>query len=161
MEINNLQYDALEHLFEAVEPMDVDIFSMKVGEVLQCIINPEMLTAYAEEKFDTVLDKLSFIKGFINKSNVIFNSLNKFNTDVSPEYTQAVLEIGNQPSIGETIITDLVEWYHLHSTKEAEEMPFSDWFIMKKKECYSGAVERRMQSIINRKHEQQLRQKQF
>lgn len=157
MNINNLSDDALKVLFEEVNPENVDIMSMKVKEVLACIINAENLVEYAEENRNTVLDKLAFIKGFMNKSNVIFSSFNKYNNDVSPEYSQAVMEIGNSPSIAETIITDLIEWYHLHSTKEAEELPFSDWYIMKRKEAYNGAVERRTQSIINRKHEQQMR----
>lgn len=157
MNINNLSDDALKVLFEEVNPENVDIMSMKVKEVLACIINAENLVEYAEENRKTVLDKLAFIKGFMNKSNVIFSSFNKYNNDISPEYSQAVLEIGNSPSIAETIITDLIEWYHLHSTKEAEELPFSDWYIMKRKEAYNGAVERRTQSIINRKHEQQMR----
>lgn len=157
MNLNNLTDEALTKLFEEINPENVNIMEMTVGEVLTCILNTQSLINYAEEHRDTVLDKLAFIKGFINKSNALFNSLNKYNNDISPEYNQAVLEIGNAPSTAETIITDLVEWYHLHSTKEAEELPFSDWYIMKRKEAYNGAVERRTQSIINRKHEQQMR----
>ena len=159
MNINNLRYDTLEKLYEVVEPMQVDIFSMPVGEVLQCIFSSESLCNYADEKYKTVIDKLSFIKGFIDKSNTVFSVLNKFNNDVSPEYNQAVLELGNQPSITETMLTDCVGWYHLHSTAEAEQLPFSDWFLMKKREAYNGSVERRTQAIINRKHEQQLKSK--
>ena len=153
MNINDFNADVLETLFNETEPMDVDIMGMTIEDVLTCLMSPESLSAYADTHYDTIIDRLSFIKGFIKKSNLVFATFKRYANDQSMEYAQAAAEVGGAPSLQETILTDLVGWYHLHSTSEAQALPFCDWYIMKKKEAYSGAVERRAQALINKKYQ--------
>lgn len=154
MKINDIQADALQILFDKVEAKDVDIMNMKIDDVLRCMVSQEELVKYVDEQDLTTMGKIGFIKGFINKANQVFSIFKKYNNDIPMEYNQACGEINDSLSMPEQIITDCVEWYH-KTTSEVGELPFFDWYIMKRKQALNGAVERRYQAIINKKYEQQ------
>lgn len=157
MNIKDVSSDGLQVLFDKVESKDVDIMNMKIDDVLRCLVSQEELVKYVDEQDLTIIGKIGFIKGFINKANQVFLVFKKYNNDIPMEYNQACGEINDSLSMSEQIITDCVEWYH-KTTSEVGELPFFDWYIMKRKQALNGAVERRYQSIINKKYEDKTKQ---
>lgn len=137
-----------ELLYKNIEPEEVDVMSMTVGDVILCMVD---IQKYCRDKKKSLTKSISFVKGFENSIKNVWNLINSTGVPYSPEWERASNEVGGSMSVGESILCDTVNYYGLHSTSEAEKLPFSDWFIMKKKEVVSAAVERRYNKIMEKK----------
>jgi hypothetical protein len=147
--MNALNNEVLATLFDEVPAKTVDIMSMTVGEVASCIISNESLVNYIDKHNDWLItEKIAFFKGFCKSAEQVFSYFKKFENDVDAEYGRAVGEVGEDISMAESMLLDCVDYYHLHSTSEAEKLPFSDWFMMKRREVVKNAVERRYNKIM-------------
>lgn len=141
----------ISNLFDLVKPKDVSLMEMTVGDVARCISSPEELTRYADDKHWTTIEKIAFVKGFAIAAKNTFDYFSKFKSTSNTDYDRAVSEVGGDILLAETMITDCVSYYSLHSTKEAEELPFSDWFIIKRKEVVENAIQSRYNKILEQK----------
>lgn len=144
-------------LYEMVEPQQVSLMSMTVGEVAQCISSAEGLTNYVDSKNWLITEKIAFAKGFTAAAEQTFRYFQKFENDVDAEYSRAVGEVGGDISMAESMLLDCVDYYHLRSTAEAETLPFADWFMMKRREVIKSAVERRYNRILSDKQKKEAK----
>lgn len=147
MKLNELTEQEIKALDSVVEKMDVNIMKMSVGDVVQCIMSEKSLVDYVESLNYTIFEKYAFVKGFVEKANLIFSTFKKYNDDVPIEYTLATSNIDGL-SMVESIIVDCVKFYGLRSTEEAEKLPFGDWYLMKRNEVINGAIERKYNKIL-------------
>lgn len=147
MRLDNLTKEELEALEKVIEPMQVNILKMKVGDVIKCITNEKSFTEYVDSLDYTILEKFAFVKGFINQINGVFKSLDDYNDNVPPEY-QSVLMTTKGLSTPESIIVDCIKYYHLNSTEQAENLPFFDWYIMKRDDVISASIQRKYDKMM-------------
>lgn len=141
-------------LYDLIEAEEVSLFDMSVGDVCQCISSEQAFADWIDNHNDWLISrKIAFAKGFIKASEVTFGYFKKFESDGDATFNRAAAEVGGDITMAESIILDCVEFYHLHSTKEAEVLPFSDWFMMKRREVINNAVERRYNKYLMKEQE--------
>lgn len=156
MKIEELSKEELDVIDKFVEPMDVNIMKMSVGDVIRCIMSEKTLAEYVESLDYTVFDKFAFVKGFINKANAVFKSFEQYSTDIPIEYTVVSSNVKGLSTV-ESIICDCIKFFHLHSTDEAEKLPFGDWYLMKKEQCVSQCIERKYNKMMMDKQNREVR----
>lgn len=58
------------------------------------------------------------------------------------------------PSFQESVLCDCVDWFHLHSLDEAEQIPFSNYLVMKRRKSADTLYERNLNQIYSNKAKQ-------
>lgn len=158
MRLDQLDKEELEALERVIKPMDINILKMKVGDIIKCITSEQSFAEYVDSLDYTIIDKFAFVKGFMNQINGLFKSLDKYNDNVPPEY-QSVLMTTKGLSTPEAILVDCIKYYNLHSTREAEELPFFDWYIMKRDDVISGSINRKYDKMMLDKQQREAQKR--
>lgn len=145
---------SLELLFDSIEPAKVDIMAMPLGDVLRCMVD---MQGYISSKKMRLTAGISYAKGFGEALRAVYKVLESVDVGHNAEWERATSEVGGGISTAESILCETVDYYGLKSTTEAQNLPFSDWFIMKRRETVRTAVERRYGQIMQQKQNNQNR----
>lgn len=156
MRLDELTAKESEALFNLIQPMEMNIGKMTVGDVCRCILSEKSFTEYIEEKYDNIYDKVAFAKGFVRSANALFSTFEKYNNQVPAEYA-AILSNTKQLCMAESILVDCVKYFNLHSVEEAEKLTFDNWFLLKKDEVISQYIDRKYQDAMIAKQKREVK----
>ena len=147
-----LTEERFNKLLEAVEeyPLDKNILSFSIGEFADLTIDEESYIKKILNPKEKVYIAFGKLKSYRNQMKQLADYLKTFELKLTPEEKQASQGI-DLPSTVERILLDTVKAYHLHSTKEAEELPLTDWILFLKDSVATARYSRNYNKILEQK----------
>lgn len=141
-----------ERLAEIIEkiprqPLPVPVTKMSVGQFLEASECGYTMDLLKEKKAYIAFGRIAQLK---DEMQAVSKYLERYKVPTSKEVEEASRGIVF-PSWQERTLCDLVAYYHLHSTKEAEALPVTDWLLMVKDNATSAMVRYNMAEIERRK----------
>lgn len=148
-----------EKMLEAIDlfpeyPLQKDILQMTCGEFCELCINEEDYLSKIMKPRERAYKAFGRLKSYRNQMNNLSNYLKTFDISLTPE-EQAAGKGVDFPTTPERILLDCVKTFHLHSTKEAENLPLTDWIIVLKDQVASAKYQRNYNKILEQKSKTQ------
>lgn len=149
-----LKKEHIEELMDKVDPYTPKkpVFEMTVGEFIEALDED-----YAKVFFDDpdeylviAVGRLKAFKRDIENVQKIL-ALNEIKLDADEVQAQAGIVF---PTVGENMLVECVEWFHLHSIREAEDVKLTDWLLMKKSKNAGQKYERNLMKVHEAKAKQ-------
>lgn len=147
-----------EHLKELLEselitalPLEKSVFAMTLGEFLECFADD-----YATRFFSNPDTILIFAVGRLKQWRSEMESVSKILTlnELKLTNEEKAAQRGVVfPTAQESILCEAVEYFHLHSFDEAEQIPLSNYLIMKRKKSAEALYQRNLNKIYAAKNE--------
>lgn len=150
--ITKEQFDKLVEQCDEV-PLDKSLFDMSCGEFIQSMEEEFILNIFNEEYLFDAIGKYKTYKSEMDQIDQYLR-LNEFK--LSAEEERAQLGI-NFPSFPERILLTVTEFFHLHSFKEAEKIPFSNYLIVINSKNADTKYERQYHKIMEQKNKMKHR----
>ena len=154
-----LDKEGLEAVLDAVSPVPLKrpLLSMTVGEVAEIFDDPGtyMALILSERR---ALKAFGRLKQFNTEVDGISKFIKMYDTKKSQEEEQAARGIVF-PTMSQRMLLDCVQFFHLHSMKEAEKVPFADWLTFFQNEASSAKFQRAYSKIIEQKHRLQSKKR--
>lgn len=151
--------EAWEKVLEAVPPMPLrrPLLSMTVGEVAEIFDDPDtyMALILSERR---ALKAFGRLKQFNSEVDGISKFIKMYDFKKTQEEEQAARGIVF-PTMSQRMLLDCVKFFHLHSMKEAEKVPFADWLTVFQDEASSAKFQRNYSKIIEQKHRLQSKKR--
>lgn len=149
-----LPYLKKEHIEELLEKCDEialvkPVFSFTVGEFIESL-DEEYVMSFFRKYDEPLVVAIGRIKRFRNELEQIRKILSLNEIKLSPE-EQAAQHGVVFPSFQENMLCECVEYFHLHSLDEAENIPLSNYLIMKRKKGAEALYERNLNRQYLRK----------
>lgn len=150
--LSTLTNDELQALMATVEGGGVSsLISLTVGEVLQMLTDDNYMHEWLCERCETVDGYLRGLKSLQTDVISLEKLLKSWQKPMKDVEERAYSITEPKVSFVESIITDCVEWYHLHSTAEAQRLAFSDWLVMAKKRAAKTNYEHNLQKLTEKR----------
>lgn len=130
-------------------PYGKGVFEMTVGEFLECLDDN-----YAMKFFDNPEENLVAAIGrlkFFHKQMEDVQKILKMNEITLSSEEQAAQRGVIFPSFAEAMLCDCVDYFHLHSLDDAENVPFSNYLVMKRKKSAEALYERNLNKVYSEK----------
>ena len=147
-----LTQDTLKELLEKVPamPLKKPLLFLTVGEFSEIIEDEEIYIA-------KLLKHRKALKAFglLKQYKVEMESLAKFFKMYEIKRTQeeeAATKGVVFPNLAQRMLVDVVKWFGLHSTKEAEKVKLSEWLTFWMDEAANMLYQRNYQKILEQKH---------
>jgi len=150
-----LKKEHIDELLEKVNPVTPKkpVFSMTVGEFIEACDDDYVKTFFndPDEYLIIAVGQLKAYKRDIENVSKILE-LNKIKQDADEAAAAAGVVF---PSFGESILAECLEWFHLHSIEEAENVKLTDWLLVKRAKTAEMKYERNLMRV----HDAKLKQK--
>lgn len=148
-----LPYMSKEQFNELVEkcdevPLDKPLLDMTCGEFIQSMEDDFLNEIFKEPYLYDAIGKYKRYKAEMEQIDQ-YLKLNEFK--LSSEEERAQMGI-NFPSFPERILLTVTEFFHLHSFKEAEKIPFTNYLVVVNSKNADAKFERQYQKIIDQKN---------
>lgn len=131
-------------------PLEKDILQMSVGQFCELCINEEDYISSIMRPREKAYKAFGRLKSYRNQMNSLSDYLKTFDIKLSQEEKAAGKGI-DFPTTPERILLDCVKAYHLHSTKEAEDLPITDWILVLKDSVATARYSRNYNKILEQK----------
>lgn len=131
-------------------PLKKDILEMTVGEFCDLCINEDEYLNDILKPRERAYKAFGRLKSYRNQMKNISDYLKRFEIKLSQEEKAASVGV-DMPDMPERILLDCVKAYHLHSTKEAEDLPLTDWILVLKDQVATAKYQRNYSKIIEQK----------
>lgn len=141
------QFDELVEKCEEV-PLDKPILEMTCGEFIQSMEDDFLNEIFKETYLYDAIGKYKSYKAQMEQIDT-YLKLNEFK--LSSEEERAQIGI-NFPSFPERILMTVTEFFHLHSFKEAEKIPFTNYLVITNSKNADAKFERQFQKIMEQKN---------
>lgn len=141
------QFDELVEKCEEV-PLDKPLLEMTCGEFIQSMEDDFLNEIFNETYLYDAVGKYKSYKAQMEQIDT-YLKLNEFK--LSSEEERAQIGI-NFPSFPERILMTVTEFFHLHSFKEAEKIPFTNYLVVVNSKNVDAKFERQYQKIIDQKN---------
>lgn len=151
--ISVLPYITKEQFEKLVEecdevPLDKPLLDMTCGEFIQSMEEEYIDNIFKEPFLFNAIGKYKSYKAQMEQIDT-YLKLNEFK--LSSEEERAQIGI-NFPSFPERILMTVTEFFHLHSFKEAEKIPFTNYLVVANSKNADAKFERQYQKIIDQKN---------
>lgn len=125
------------------------VIEMTVGEFLRCLDDDYVLEFFKdpEERLVIAVGRLKSFRQQIENIQKVF-SMNEIKLTQEEQAAQRGVVF---PSFGENMLCDCVEYFHLTSLDSAENIPLSNYLIMKRKKSAEALYERNLNKIYSEK----------
>lgn len=133
--------------------MGVSVIGMTVGEFLEALEPEYPIKKFFWDPDGNLLEAIGKIKSFRDQMDGIQKVLKMNEIQLSPEERSAQSGVVF-PSFGESLLCECVEWFNLHSIDEAENIPLSNYLVMKRKKSAEALFERNLNKIYTQKAKQ-------
>lgn len=140
-------------IYDAVEPVPVNILALTVGELLRIVTKQDYMQDYCERNADGIVEQARLAKGIIKAVEGLMATVKSWQPPLTAEQQQAAEGV-KYPNFAESVLLECVDAYHLHSTAEAEGLPLADWYLVHKQRSAEARYNYNYNAIITRKHEQ-------
>lgn len=131
-------------------PLDKPILSMSVGEFCNLIIDEDSFLDSIIRPRERAYIAFGRLHQYSLEMKNLSDYLKRFEIHLSQEEKAAGKGI-DFPETPERIILDCVKAYHLHSTKEAEDLPITDWILILKDNVATAKYSRNYSKILEQK----------
>lgn len=151
--ISVLPYVTKEQFDELVDkcsevPLDKPLLDMTCGEFIQAMEDDYINGIFKEPFLFQAIGKYKSYKAQMEQIDT-YLKLNEFK--LSSEEERAQMGI-NFPSFPERILMTVTEFFHLHSFKEAEKIPLTNYLVVVNSKNADAKFERQYQKIIDQKN---------
>lgn len=147
-----LKGEHLEQLLEKCEPVPLDkpITQMTVGEFIEASRDSYIMTFF-ENRDELLVTAIGKVKQF-NKEMENISKVMKLN-EIKPSAEESAAQQGVVfPSFQENMLCECLDWFHLHSLDEANDIPLSNYLIVKRKKSAEALYERKLNKIYSEKN---------
>lgn len=141
------QFDELVEKCEEV-PLDKPLLEMTCGEFIQSMEDDFLNEIFNETYLYDAVGKYKSYKAQMEQIDT-YLKLNEFK--LSSEEERAQIGI-NFPSFPERILMTVTEFFHLHSFKEAEKIPFTNYLVITNSKNADAKFERQYQRLMDQKN---------
>ena len=141
------QFDELVEKCEEV-PLDKPLLEMTCGEFIQSMEDDFLNEIFKEPYLYDAVGKYKSYKAQMEQIDT-YLKLNEFK--LSSEEERAQIGI-NFPSFPERILMTVTEFFHLHSFKEAEKIPFTNYLVITNSKNADAKFERQYGKIMEQKN---------
>ncbi len=131
-------------------PLKKDVLQMTVGEFCNLYINEEEYLNDILKPRERAYIAFGRLKSYRNQMNSLADYFKRFEIKLTQEEKAASIGV-DMPDMPERILLDCVKAYHLHSTKEAEDLPITDWILVLKDQSSNARYQRNYSKIIEQK----------
>ena len=147
-----LTKELLEEILEKVPavPLDKPLLSLTVGEFGE-IIEDEETYIVKLLKHRKALKAFGRLKQYKQEIEAISKFFKLYDYQKTQEETRAATNI-KFPSFGQRMIIDVVKWFGLHSTREAEKITVGEWLTFWMDEAANMLYQRNYQKLLEQKH---------
>lgn len=134
-------------------PYKKSLFEMTVGEFIQCLDDKYTAKFFEDpdELFVIAMGRLKYFKNDMENVGKIMK-LNEIRLSADEKAAQKGVVF---PSFGESMLCECVGYFNLHSLDEAENIPLSNYLIMKRKKSAEALYERNLNERYSRKNKKQ------
>lgn len=149
----DLTKEEMSVMYDMVDPINFNVFDIKISEFIEFCEDPKKLIDKLQndnEEID-ILEIIANVKGFNDNVSKIFEYLSKFEIQQTQDEKNATKGI-DFPNFFETMLIDCVEWFHLNSMEQAENIKVSEWFLFKKKQLANQKYENNYSLIMDKKY---------
>jgi len=143
-----------EHIEALLEKCDTvaltkPIIGFTVGEFLEATDEKYIMTFFKDPK-ELVTTAVGRLKQFKKEMEQIQMLLKQNEIKLTPEEQQAQKGVVF-PSFQECVLVETMEWFGLHNLNDAEDIPLSNYLVMKRKKNADALFERRLNEIYANK----------
>lgn len=131
-------------------PLKKDILEMTVGEFCDLCINEDEYLNDILKPRERAYKAFGRLKSYRNQMKNLSDYLKRFEIKLSQEEKAASVGV-DMPDTPERILLDCVKAYHLHSTKEAEDLQLTDWILVLKDQVATARYSRNYNKILEQK----------
>ncbi len=155
-----LTTDRFNTLLEVVDeyPLDKDILSMTIGEFGELTLDEEGFIKKILNPREKVYIAFGKLKNYRRQMNSLAEYLKSFEIKMTNEERLASQQV-DMPTTTERILLDTVKAYHLHSTREAEQLPLTDWILVLKDMVATAKYSRNYQKILEQRSKSKTKRK--
>ena len=147
-----LKEEHLKELLEKCEPVELDkpVITMTVGEFIKAA-DDKYIMSFFNDRNESLVKAVGRVKQFNKEMDNIAKVLKMNEIKPNPEELAAQRGV-TFPSFGESILCDCLEWFNLNSLDAAENIPLSNYLIMKRKKSAEALYERNLNKIYSDKN---------
>lgn len=131
-------------------PLEKDILQMTVGQFCELCINEDDYLNEILKPRERAYKAFGRLKSYRNQMKNLSDYLKRFEIHLTQEEKAAGQGV-DFPDTPERILLDCVKAYHLHSTKEAEDLPLTDWILVLKDQVATARYSRNYSKILEQK----------
>lgn len=149
-----LKGEHFEHLLEICDPMPLPhpVIKMTVGEFIEALDEHYALD-FIKDREELLVVAVGRVKQFRKEMEDVSKILKQ--NEIKPTTEEISAQRGVIfPSFKESILCDCLEWFNLHSLDEAENIPLSNYLILKRKKSAEALYERNLNKIYTGKNKQ-------
>lgn len=132
-------------------PLDKSILSMTIGEFADILLDEESYILTLLRPNERAWKAFGRLKVFRREMEEISKWMKKYEIKQSEEEKRAAIGIEFPDFIAKILIT-VVQFFGLHSFKEAEQIPLADYLIILQEQSSSIRYQRNYSKIIEQKH---------
>lgn len=142
----------LKELLEKVPavPLKKPVLAMSIGEFGEIVEDEEIYIAKLL-KHRKALKAFGLLKQYKQEIEAISKFFKLYEYHKTQEETAAAKGI-TFPNLGQRMIIDVVRWFGLHSTKEAEKITVGEWLTFWMDEAANALYQRNYQKLLEQKH---------
>ena len=147
-----LTKDTLKELLEKVPamPLKKPVLAMTVGEFGEIVEDEDAFVAKLL-KHRKALKAFGRLKQYKQEMEAIAKFFKLYDYQKTQEETRAATNI-KFPSFGQRMIIDVVKWFGLHSTREAEKITVGEWITFWMDEAANMLYQRNYQKLLEQKN---------
>lgn len=149
MKLNQIEFDAI---YRSVQPDDTNIGDIPLGTVIGFMIDPDSIAEYAYEQEVNTVAAVRKCKAIAEGLQRLAETLKRWDTEPNEEQKRAAKGV-EFPTLWQSMLLDTVEFYSLHSTKEAEALPLADWLMVRQAKCAERKFQSNYDIIVRKKYE--------
>lgn len=152
--------ETMKRLIESFPPypLEKNILSMTIGEFCELTIDESGYINRMLDPKQKAYIAFGRLKEYSNQMKVLTKFLEGMSIQMTADEKMASQNV-DMPSTAERILLDTVKAYHLHSTKEAEQLPITDWILVLKDSVATAKYSRNYQKILEQKSKMKSKRK--
>lgn len=145
----------MEYLLDNIQeyPLDRSILSMTIGEFAEILMDEQAYMMKILNPRERAYIAFGQLKSFKRQMEEISAWMKKYEIKQSAEEKQAAVGISFPDFIAKILIT-VVQFFNLHSFKEAEAIPLSDYLVILQDQSSAIKYQRNYSKLIEQKSKQ-------
>ena len=147
-----LNEEKTKYLLENIPeyPLDKPIISMTIGEFSEILLDEQAYIQTFMSPKERAYKAFGRLRAFKREMDEIQKWMNKFEIKQSAEEKQAAIGI-EFPNFVTKILITVVQFFSLHSFKEAEEIPLADYLVILQDQSSQVKYQRQYSKILEMK----------
>lgn len=140
------EFDRVVKAMPRVE-LDTPVLSMTIGQFIEASDDKYIEILLKEKRAYKALGR---IRAWSEDLEGVYRFIQKM--EIRPSATEKKASMGILfPSFQERMLIDCIDWFHLHSMSEAENVKLADYLVMLKGKSASDQYQRNYNDIISKK----------